>query len=137
MKKNTILYIVWAVLYCACVGFSFVSNRNLGGKIFLIGLNLVFYVPPFVLAIKALKEENRKALKTLRWISVSVLVLATVMLVLNILSVKFSARVGLIMYVLLAVLAPPLACAQQFALSLFLWACLLMLTIQKQRPYHK
>ena len=129
MKKNTILYIVWAVLYCACVGFSFVSNRNLGGKIFLIGLNLVFYVPPFVLAIKALK--------TLRWISVSVLVLATVMLVLNILSVKFSARVGLIMYVLLAVLAPPLACAQQFALSLFLWACLLMLTIQKQRPYHK
>ena len=137
MKKNTGLCILWVVLYCACVGFSFVSNRNLGGKIFLIGLNLMFFVPPFVLAFRALKEENRKALKTLRWICISVLVLATVTLVLNIVAVKFSATVGLVMYILFAVLAPPLACANQWALSLFLWACVMMLTLQKRRPYQK
>ena len=134
MKKNTILYIVWAVLYCACVGFSFVSSRNGMGEAFLIFFHLAFFVPPYVLVFRSRKEENRKALKTLRWISVIVLILAMVLLALNILSVKFSADAGLTMYVLLAMFAPPLACGQQWALGLFLWACLMMLTRQRKCP---
>lgn len=134
MKKNTSLYIVWAVLYCACVGFSFASPTNAGGKAFLVILSLGFFVPPYILLFQAKKQENRKVIKTLRWISVGVLVMSALLLALNILSVKFSADAGLTMYVLLAMFAPPLACGQQWALGLFLWACLMMLTRQKKCP---
>ncbi len=137
MKKNTILYIVWAVLYCACVGFSFVSHRNLGGKIFLMGLNLLFFVPPFVLVIRAAKEKNRKALKTLRLVCIVVLALSMILLSLNIMSVKMPTRAGTVLFVLLAILAPPLACANQWALSLFLWACVMMLTFPGIFPDQK
>lgn len=137
MKKHTILYIVWAVLYCACVGFSFVNPDNAGEKAFFVLFSVVFFVPPYILVFQAKKQENRKVIKTLRWISISVLALAMVLLVLNILSVKFSAEAGLLVFVLLAMFAPPLACGQQFALSLFLWACLMMLTLQKKCPCQK
>ena len=135
--KKTVLYSIWGVLYCACVGFSFVSPTNAGGKAFLVILSLGFFVPPYILLFQAKKQENRKVIKTLRWISISVLVLAMILLALNILSVKFSAQTGLLVFVMLAMLAPPLACAQQFALCLFLWACLMMLTLQKKCPCQK
>ena len=137
MKKNTILYIIWAVLYCACVGFSFAEPTNIGGKAFLIVLSVAFFVPPYVMAYQAQKKDDRKTIKTLRLICIGILVLALILLVLNILSVNYSARTGLVLYVLLAMFAPPLACADQYALSLFLWACLLMLTLQRPSPYQK
>lgn len=137
MKKNTVVYIVWAVLYCACVGFSFVKPSNGGGEAFLVALSIAFFVPAYILAFQAKKQENRKVLKTLRWISIGVLAMAMVLLALNILSVKFSAQTGLLLYVMLAMFAPPLACAEQWALSLFLWAVLMMLTLQKKCPCQK
>ena len=137
MKKHTILYIVWAVLYCACVGFSFVDPDNAGEKAFLVLLSVGFFVPPYILVFRAKKQENRKTVKILRWICIGVLALSLVLLTLNILSVKFSSQTGLLLYVMLAMFAPPLACARQWALSLFLWACLMMLTRQKQCPCQK
>ena len=137
MKKNTILYIIWAVLYCACVGFSFISEPTAGERVFLIVLSAGFFVPPYALVYESIKKQDRKAIKTLRLICICVLVLALILLVLNILSVNYSARTGLVLYVLLAMFAPPLACAEQYALSLFLWACLMMLTLQRSSPYQK
>ena len=136
MKKRY-LYILWAVLYCACVGFSFARTTNTGGRVFQVLLSLAFFVPPYVRVFQAKKEENRKAIKTLRWISIGVLVMSMVLLALNIASVKFPTRAGTVLFVLLTILAPPLACGQQFALSLFMWACLMMLTLQKQCPCQK
>ena len=136
MRKR-MLYIVWAVLYCACVGFSFVSAPNTVAQVFLVALSIGFFVPPYILVFQAKKQENRKAIKTLRLVCIGVLVLAMILLALNIVSVKFSSGTGLLLYVLLAMFAPPLACCQQWALGLFLWACLLMLTLQKQCPCQK
>ena len=136
MRKR-MLYVVWAVLYCACVGFSFVAAPNRVAQVFLNALSIGFFVPPYVLVFRARKEKNAKAIKILRLVCIGVLVLAMILLALNIVSVKFSPRTGLVMYILLAMFAPPLACAQQWALGLFLWACLLMLTLQKQCPCQK
>ena len=112
MKKNTALYIVWGILYCFCVGFGFVGSPTENEKIFLVALAMGFFVPPFLLAMEAKKEESRKTLLVLRLISISVLSLSLIFLVLNFLSVYFSARTGLALYVLLVMFSAPMVCGQ-------------------------
>ena len=137
MKKNTILYSIWAVLYCACVGFSFVKDPTAGEKAFLVALSLAFFIPPFYLVFRARKEESRKTLLALRLVSILVLVLSLILLVLNFLSVYFSAKTGLVLYVLLVMFSVPMVCIQYWVLGLFLWASLLMVTLQGRRPCQK
>ena len=69
MKKIN-LYKAWAALYTLCVGFGFVSKPDAFGKVLLVALSLLCFVPPFYLAIRARKEENRKTLKVLRLVSI-------------------------------------------------------------------
>ncbi len=135
--KKSVLYIIWGVLYCACVGFSFVKDPTAGEKAFLVALSLAFFFPPFYLAFRARKEESRKTLLALRLISVGVLSLSLILLVLNFLSVYFSAKTGLVLYVLLAMFSVPMVCIQYWVLGLFLWASLLMVTLQGRRPCQK
>ena len=137
MRKNTILYSIWGVLYCACMGFSFVKDPTAGEKVFLVAMSILFFVPPFYLAWQARKEESRKTLLALRLVSIGVLSLSLILLVLNFLSVYFSAKAGFVLYVLLVMCSVPMVCAQHWFLGLFLWACLLMFTIQKKCPCQK
>ena len=137
MKKKTAIYILWAVLYCACVGCAFIPDPGAVGKGLLILLSLLFFAPPFYLVFRARKEESRKTLLALRLVSLGVLLLSMILLVLNFLSVYFSAHTGLVLYVLLVMFTPPMSCSQQWFLSLFLWACLWMLTRQKKCPCQK
>ena len=136
MKKQN-AYKAWAALYTLCVGFGFVSKPDTFGKVLLVALSLLCFVPPFYLAIRAKKEENRKTLKVLRLISILSLSLTLIFLVLNFLSVNFSAEAGLWLYVLLVMVSAPMMCAQYWVISLFLWACLLFATIQRSRPWQK
>ena len=137
MKKKTAIYILWAVLYCACVGCAFIPDPGAVGKGLLILLSLLFFAPPFYLVFRAIKEKDRKTLKVLRRVSVCELALALILLVLNFLSVYFSAHTGLVFYVLLVMFTAPMVCGQNWFLSLFLWACLWMLTRQKKCPCQK
>ena len=136
MKKQN-AYKAWAALYTLCVGFGFVSKPDAFGKVLLVALSLLCFVPPFCLAIRARKEENRKTLKVLRLVSILSLSLTLVFLVLNFLSVNFSVEAGLWLYVLLVMVSAPMMCAQYWVISLFLWACLLFATIQRSRPCQK
>lgn len=135
--KKSVLYIIWGVLYCACMGFSFVKDPTAGEKVFLVAMSVLFFVPPFYLAWQARKEESRKTLLALRLVSIGVLSLSLILLILNFLSVYFSAKTGLVLYVLLVMCSVPMVCAQHWFLGLFLWACLLMFTIQKKCPCQK
>ncbi len=134
MNKKKILYIVWAVLYCICVGFGFVNNPTAGEKAFLIILSIGFFVPPYWLYFIAQKENSRKTLLALRLISIGILALTLVFLVLTFLSVNFSDRAGFVLGVLLTMFSAPMICSQVWVLPLFLWAVLMMLTLQKPRP---
>lgn len=135
--KKSVLYVIWGVLYCACMGFSFVKDPTAGEKVFLVAMSVLFFVPPFYLAWQARKEESRKTLLALRLVSIGVLSLSLILLILNFLSVYFSAKTGLVLYVLLVMCSVPMVCAQHWFLGLFLWACLLMFTIQKKCPCQK
>ena len=136
MKKK-LLYIVWAVLYCVCVGLGFVQNPTAGEKVFLITLSIGFFVPPYWLYILAKKENSRKTILVLRLISISILALTLLFLVLTFLSVNFSDPAGMVVGVLLTMFSAPMVCSQVWVLPLFLWAILLMLTLQKPCPCQK
>ena len=135
MKKN--LYIAWAALYALCAGLGFVQNAAGFGKFLLVVTGLAFFVPPLLLAVEARKKQDRSALKTLRLVCVGSLSVTLILLVLNFLSVYFSAEAGLWLYVLLVLFSAPMACCRYWALSLFLWACLLFVTVQRIRPCQK
>ncbi len=131
--KKSVLYSLWAVLYCLCVGLGFVENATGFGKFLLVVLGIVFFLPPFLLAYRARLEKDRRTLQILRLLSICVLALALVLLVLNLLSVNFSSGVGLTLHVLLVMFTAPMVCIRYWALGLFLWASLLMVTGKKLR----
>ena len=137
MKKNTVLYIIWAVLYCACVGFSFVGEATGGEKAFLIALSIGFFVPPYWLYVLARKENNRKTLLVLRVIRIVGLGLVAFLFFLNGLSVNYDTTFGRVVFVLFVMFSPPLFTSQTWIIPLFFWAVLMMLSFQKKCPCQK
>ena len=132
--KKIFVYISWAVAYLLSVIFGlFITPGNVG-KLLLAIFSVLFFLPPFYLTALARKEKNRKALMSLRLISICVLVISLILLVLNFLSVYFSANAGLVLYILLVVFSAPMVCGQYWVLSLFLWACLLMFSLLRLNP---
>lgn len=135
--KKSYLYAAWAVLYCVCVGVSFTPEPAGVGKLLLVATAVLFFVPPFLILYAAKKENNRKTLFVLRLMGICVLSLSLVLIMLNLMSFAFSAQTGLWLYVLLVLFSAPMVCGQYWALGLFLWACLTLLTFQKSRPDQK
>ena len=132
--KKSVIYIIWAVLYCICVGLGFVASPQGAGKALLVVTSMIFFLPPYYLMYRAKKENSRKTVVALRLISGSVLALSVALLILNVMSVNFSSHTGLVLYVLLVMVSAPMVCGQYWFISLFLWACLLMLSIQRKSP---
>ena len=68
-------------------------------------------------------------MKPLRIICICSLSLTLVAIVGNFMSVSAAAEVGNALYDVLMLVSAPMLCIQYWALSIFLWACLLMTTI--------
>lgn len=130
--KKAFVYAVWGVLYAICVGLGFVPNPAGFGKVLLVLTSLIFFLPPAYLLWRAKKENCKQTVLVLRIISACVLVLSLVLIVLNVMSVNWGAQAGLTMYVLLVMFTAPMVCCQYWALSLFLWACVLMVTLSNR-----
>lgn len=85
-----------------------------------------FFIPGFVLLVKADHRGDQKTIRLVRNIALTALILATVLIMLNFLSATMSKAWGDVLYVMLVVFAAPLVCGQYWALTLFGWACLLV-----------
>lgn len=129
MKKSYI-YIAWGVLYAICMALGFLQGAAGFGKVLLVASAVIFFLPPFYLAVT---DQSRKTQFVLRLVSICVLALSCVFIGLNFASVHFSPSVGLVLYVLLNMVSTPMFCAQYWVLGLFLWACLLMLTLPNRQ----
>lgn len=127
--KKIVLYVVWACLYILCVGLGTIPEPAGFGKAVMVLIALAFFVPGFWLVIEALAKEDRKAVRTVRIISICSLSLTALALVGNFLSANAGADVGDALYDVLALVSAPMLCGQYWAMSIFLWACLLMITI--------
>ena len=133
-KKN--LYIAWGVLYalCAVLGFIPEPQGALYGLLFL--LSLAFFIPPTVLLYRAIPREDLATVRLIRTLSLLSLSATLVMLVLNLLSVGGTREAGRFVYYLLILVSSPMVCNQIWFPSLFLWACLMVVSwqqLQKQK----
>lgn len=125
MQKRQ-LYFCWAGLFILTALLGFITEPNGFVKALLVLCALAFFVPPAVL----LKQGDVQDVRLVRNLSIASLVTTAVMLVLNVMSVLASEAVGTGLYALLVLLSAPMVCSQYWALSLFLWACLLMVSLK-------
>lgn len=74
------------------------------------------------------KEKDARTLKLVRGISLLSLGLTLLALVLNVLSAMGTVTMGNVLFAVLIVVSSPMVCSGYWALSLFLWACLLIVS---------
>lgn len=123
MKKAT-FFIIWGGMYLLCVIFGFLPRE--GGALGAVSsvISLLFFLPPGCLMLLAWRQKDSKLRKLLGSLSGGVLLAALSLLVLTILCFAAPAWVGTLLQALLVLLCPPIGTCGQFALCLFLWACL-------------
>lgn len=130
--KNTVLYTAWCVLYCLCAALGFLPERSGAVQALLTVLSLLFFVPPGLLVFRAGREQNKKILSLVRTVSITSLGLTLTALIFNIIFAAKSTAVGNFLHGLLILVSAPMLSMGYWALSLFLWACLLMATLRRR-----
>ena len=131
--KNTVLYILWAILYVMCAIVSLAPLPGTAGAVFSALLSFVFFLPGAILVYRGVRQKSRKLLRTVRLISVCSLGLTFALLVSSFLSVLGSETLGNVLHVLLTLVSVPMISSGYWVISLFLWACLLMGTLVFRR----
>ncbi len=133
MCKQLKLSIAWAVMYIICVVFSFIPAGNDLLTVLEAALALGFFIPPALLLHYAVITGKKTTLIRIRNLCFASLGSTLALLVLNFLSVYFSAEMGTAVYYLLTLVSVPMICSQFWLLSLFVWACFLMVCLQELR----
>ena len=115
--SDKVLYVLWGVLFIICAGLGFIPDPSWTMTL----VSLLFFLPPAVL----LYQGDRSRVKLVCALAALSLGLTLLVLIGNVLSVAASETVGTAMYYLLVIVSTPMVCSGYWALSLFLWACLL------------
>lgn len=137
MKSNKPYYIAWGVLYALCAGLSFIPEPAGALKGFMTVLALGFFVPPAVILYRAVQARQQQTVALIGYLSLGSLVLTFVLLLLNFLSFGASQAAGSLIYWLLILVSVPMICSGAWILSLFLWACLLMVSLKFRKMVSK
>lgn len=130
MRKND-LFPIWGILFILCAGLGFFPEPEGALRALLTTVSLIFFVPPAVILYQARQEGDAPTIRRIRNCAAASLAVTLVLIVLNILTAMGSAGLGTAMHVLLVIFSAPMVCSGYWALSLFLWACLLMAALRK------
>ena len=126
MNKKT-LFTLWGVLFALCAGFGFLPEPEGAVKSLLTGLSVLFFLPPGLLLCQA----DRDTALLIRNLSALSLGMTMVTLILNFVLAVSSEFLGNVLHYILVVVSAPMICSGYWVLSLFLWACLLMVSLKK------
>ena len=122
--KTKHLYFLWSGLYVLCAGLGFIQQRNLFVHILLTLIALTFYIPGVILLYRSICRNDKKLLRQVRYISLSVLLLTLILTVVTILTIHAGSAVGMLLNVLFNLVSAPMFCFYWRGFGLFLWACL-------------
>lgn len=128
MKKKT-LFLLWGGLYILCALLGFIPEPQGIIKALLILAAAAFFVPGWILYCRAFKSDDLPTLGLIRTLSLVSLCATLIFLVLNFLSAGNPNISGDLLYGFLIIFSAPMVCSQFWAISLFLWACLLMASL--------
>ena len=124
MKRN-LLYTLWGGLFILCAGLGFIPEPERSLSLLLMLCALVFFLPPAFLLYQASKQQDKETLLLIRNLSALSLGLTLLLLILNFFTAFSSEVVGQILHSVLVIVSSPMLCSGHWAMSLFLWACLL------------
>jgi len=128
MKRKTI-YALWAVLFILCAAFGFIPEPEGLTAAALTLVSVTFFVPPAMLLFRAEKYD----ILLIRNLSALSLTLTLALLIGNFLVAFSSETLGQILHYVLIIVSCPMICSGHWALSLFLWACLLVASLRQLR----
>ena len=128
MNKK-LLYMLWAGLFVLCAGLGFIPEPEGPFKIALSIISLVFFVPPAWLLYRG-DMSDAKLVCNLSALSLG---LTLILLVLNFLTALQSDFLGQVLHYTLVIVSSPMICSGHWAMSLFLWAGLLIASRKQTR----
>ena len=119
--KKTVLFALWGGLFVISAALGLADNTNAG-----LWVSILFFLPPSLLLYDAGKAGDKSAVLLIRNLAALSLGLTLVLLILNVVFAVKSQAVGNFLHGILGVVSTPMLASGYWALSLFLWACLLM-----------
>ena len=126
MNKKS-LFVLWGVLFLLCAGLGFIPEPAGTLKTLMTAASVLFFLPPAVL----LYRPDRDTALLIRNLSALSLGVTLVTLILNFVAAVGSETLGNILHYILVVVSSPMICSGYWVLSLFLWACLLMVSLRQ------
>ena len=125
MNKKLLLTL-WGGLFILCAGLGFIPQAAGFGHILLVAAALAFFIPPALLLRLCRRKKDRKTIALVRNLSFFSLLLTMVLLVVNIACYQASETVGNLLNAVLIIVSSPMACGRYWLLSIFCWACLMI-----------
>lgn len=119
--KKTVLFALWGGLFVISAALGLADNTKAG-----LWVSILFFLPPGLLLYDAGKAGDKSAVLLIRNLAALSLGLTLILLILNVVFAVKSQAVGNFLHGILGVVSTPMLASGYWALSLFLWACLLM-----------
>ena len=127
---KTAWFTLWGGLFILCAGLGFIPEPTGLLRVLLTVLSIGFFLPPAMVLHDAAKKRDLVIIRLLRNLSAGSLALTVLILIANFLSLMAPVALGNFLYVLLVIVSAPMVCSGYWLLSLFLWACLLMVSLK-------
>jgi len=124
MNKK-VLTVLWASMFIVCAGLGFIPEPEETSRLILTALSLLFFLPPALLLYDSRCKQDTAMILLIRNLAALSLGATVVLLILNFLTVFSSESLGQILHYVLIIVSCPMICSGHWAMSLFLWACLL------------
>ena len=128
--KTKNLFILWGGLFALCAALGFVHTVSKALQILMTLLSAAFFLPGVLLLRLSKQRGNREIALLVRNLSATSLISTVVLLIGNFLSALAPKLLGDILYGMLVVVSSPMICSGYWALSLFLWACLMICAVK-------
>ena len=125
MNKK-VLFVLWGVLFILCAGLGFIPEPTGTLKGLMTAAAVLFFLPPIAL----LHRGSRDTARLIRNLSALSLGITLVTLVLNFIFAVSSEKLGNVLHIVLTIVSAPMLASGYWVLSLFLWACLLMVSLK-------
>ncbi len=136
MKKST-LYALWGCMFLLCGLLGLWEEPSDAIQTVMTALSLLFFCPPTALLYRARQEQDWKTYRMIRRLSVLSLSLSAILIMVNILSVLGTDTLGVVLNVILSLVSAPMLCCKYWVISLFGWACLLVVSNHALRQHGK
>ena len=129
MKPKT-LFALWGGLFVLCAALGFVNTASTALQVLMTVLSIAFFLPGALLLRLSKETGNRGIALLVRNLSAASLILTAVLLIANFLSALAPKLLGDILHSMLIVVSAPMICSGYWALSMFLWACLMICAVK-------